>query len=470
MSSSAGQQPQFDYSYRQTYRKVDFMKKKLSNKPVKGASDWLPEEFAVRQFIFDTWRKVNHQFGYEQYLTPIFESADIYRAKSGEDVGGKELMTVADRGNRELAIRPEMTPSITRMVTRFYQQASKPLRLFSIANFWRNENTQRGRNREFWQLNTDIFGSESTNADLEILQVALEIMLAFNPPEGSFTLYLNHRQLIDTILIDIAHVPDNLRVSTVRLLDKFEKLGLTTFQHALEKIGLTKASIDHLIQFMQSQNADQLLQNFPKLKDNPGYQQITHIFTTLQELGYAEWIVFNPSIIRGFDYYDGMVFEIFDNHPENNRAMFGGGRYNGLANIFGKKDIPAVGFAPGDETTRLFLESWKLVPDFLSENKVVYLPLLADSLAIETNKLATELRHAAFNLEQGLEIQTIKQALNYANKKKFPYVIIYGPDEASQGKIGLKNMRTGEQTSHPRTTLSKALESLINSNIATSKS
>jgi histidyl-tRNA synthetase len=433
------------------------MKRKLSNQPIKGASDWLPEEFAVRRYIFDTWRKINQQFGYEEYLTPIFESAEIYRAKSGEDVGGRELMVITDQGGRELAIRPEMTPSVMRMVTKFYRQSPKPLRLFSIANFWRNEKPQRGRNREFWQLNTDIFGSKAVTADLEILQVALQIMLAFNPPKGSFTLYLNHRHLIDSILTDIIHLPEKLHTPTVRLLDKFEKLRLDAFQYSLSEIGLRKESIDQLSRFVQSQNADQLLENFPQLKDNAGYQQITQIFAALQELGYQEWIIFNPSIIRGFDYYDGMVFEIFDNHPDNNRSMFGGGRYNGLANIFGEQDIPAVGFAPGDETTRLFLENWHLIPGCLTENQAIYLPLLDEKLTIPINRLATELRHSAFQIEQGLEIQPLKQALSYANKRKFPYIIIYGPDEASQAIFGLKDMKVGKQTNFTRTALLEEL-------------
>lgn len=152
------------------------MPQKLTNNPIKGTSDWLPEEFAVRQYIFETWRKINRQFSYDEYLTPLLESADIYRAKSGEDVGGKELMVITDRAGRELAIRPEMTPSVTRMVSRFYKQATKPLRLFSIANFWRNENPQRGRNREFWQLNSDIFGSESVNADAEYQRRVLDFL------------------------------------------------------------------------------------------------------------------------------------------------------------------------------------------------------------------------------------------------------------------------------------------------------
>ena len=176
------------------------MNKKISNRPPKGTQDWWPDEYRVRKYIFDTWRKVNRQFNYEEYLTPLLESADVYRAKSGEDVGGKELMVMVDRAGRELAIRPEMTPSVTRMVSRFYKQATKPLRLFSIANYYRNERPQRGRSREFWQLNSDIFGADSLTADLEILQLALELMLAFKPPAGSFVLHLNHRRLIDAIL------------------------------------------------------------------------------------------------------------------------------------------------------------------------------------------------------------------------------------------------------------------------------
>jgi histidyl-tRNA synthetase len=232
------------------------------------------------------------------------------------------------------------------------------------------------------------------------------------------------------------------------------------FAHSLSELGLPDASVERLTSFVRSQNADQLLASFPELESNAGYQQITQIFAALQALGYAEWVSFNPSIIRGFDYYDGMVFEIFDNHPENNRAMFGGGRYNGLANIFGEQDIPAVGFAPGDETTRLFLEKWQLVPDSLLENRTIYLPLLAEALVNPVNALAAELRQSAFRVEQGLEAQPLRQALRYANKRNFPYVIIYGPDEADQGLFGLKEMTTGEQTNLTKTALLERLSDL----------
>ncbi len=434
------------------------MSTSLSNLPVKGTSDWFPEECAIRRYIFDTWRRVNRQFGYEEYLTPILESAEIYRAKSGADIGGKELMTMTDQAGRELALRPEMTPSVMRMVTHLYRQSPKPLRLFSIANFWRNEKPQRGRNREFWQLNTDIFGSNSLNADFEILQLALELMLAFGPARGSFTLYLNHRNLLNTILTDIANIPGALRLATVRVLDKYQKLGEASFYSALQELGLQQHSIQVLRQFMQSQNMEHLLEFFPMLRNDAAYQQLTYLLTTLQQCGYGQWIAFNPSIIRGFDYYDGMVFEIFDQHPENLRALFGGGRYNGLAGIFGQDNIPAVGFAPGDETMRLFLTSWNLLPDSLPATRVIYIPLLDEQRLVDVAALAAELRQAGYCVEQGVEAQSMKQALKYANRKQFPYVTLIGEDEAAQGDISLKNMKTGKQHRFSRAELPQALE------------
>ncbi|MCP5096600.1 MAG: histidine--tRNA ligase [Chloroflexi bacterium] len=434
------------------------MNKKLSNNPPKGTSDWWLPEFNKRQYIFNTWRRVNRQFGFEEYLTPILESADVYRAKSGEDVGGKELMTMTDRAGRELAIRPEMTPSVTRMVTRFYKQTPKPLRLFSIANFWRNERPQRGRNREFWQLNTDIFGSTSIYSDVEILQVALELMLAFNPPAESFVLQLNHRKLIDAILTDIAKVPANLITPTVRLLDKFQKLPMVKFEAALTQIGLTQPTIMALITFMECRDENQLVAVFPSLLENQGYLELKTIIRLLNKAGYTDWIAFNPAVIRGFDYYDGMVFEMFDNHPKNNRALFGGGRYNGLASLFGNETIPGIGFAPGDETTKLFLESWELFPADLDSTNRIYFPLFDESLAGQVNQIARELRSAGLEVEQGLSKQNMKQSLKYANKKGIPTVLIFGGNEAAQETITVKQMKTGDQTSVALNELVSALQ------------
>ncbi len=424
------------------------MVKALSNQELKGTKDWLPEEFLIRKYIFDTWRLVCLRYGFEEYLTPLIESAEIYRAKSGEDLGGKELVTFTDLGGRELSIRPEMTPSVTRMVTKIYAASPKPLKYFSIANFVRNEKPQRGRNREFWQLNCDIFGSDSLNADLEILQLALDLMLEFDPPQDSFVLFLSNRSLIEGVLSlsGADRLAPDKRLYVVRTLDKWLKLNAEDIETRLKEAGLSPEGITTINKFMASRRIEDLLNSLPRLADNPGYQKIKDTLTKLSELGYGDWIDFNPAVIRGFDYYDGLVFEVFDKNPENNRAMFGGGRYNGLAEIFGENNFPAVGFAPGDETIRLFLESWNLLEKIKdTEAEKYFLPLLSFSLEPALSRLAKELRGQGRNVLVGLEEQKIGKALEFANKKGINKFVILGADEAKKGIYKIKDMTSGEE-------------------------
>lgn len=417
---------------------------KLSNLPPKGTSDWMPEEFRIRKYIFDTWRKVCLSFGYEEYLTPLVEYAEVYRAKSGEDVGGRELTTFMDRGERELAIRPEMTPSVTRMVSRVYGNSPKPIRLFSIANFMRNEKPQKGRNREFWQLNVDIFGSESLNADLEVLQIALEIMKAFRSPVGSFTLFLNNRKLIDFVLDEVISISKERKLEIIRILDKSQKLSAESFEQTLVELGLSSDQIKYLRLFMGSSSAEELIKNLPEVSSSEGYKETLQLKEKLSALGYQDFVKFNPSIIRGFDYYDGMIFEVFDNNPDNKRAMFGGGRYNGLASIFGSESFPAVGFAPGDETTKIFLENWNLVPSELRE-PVYYLPILSGQLSTKASNLAARLRSEGKDVILGLEEQKLGKSLDYANKTGVKFVVLFGEEEESRGEYVVKDMTSGEQ-------------------------
>jgi len=424
------------------------MNKALSNQEPKGTRDWLPEEFLIRKYIFDTWRKVCLRYGFEEYLTPLVEGADIYRAKSGEDIGGKELVTFTDLGGRELSIRPEMTPSVTRMVTKVYAASPKPLKYFSIANFMRNEKPQRGRNREFWQLNCDTFGSDSLAADIEILQLALDLMLEFNPPKKSFSIAINNRKLINTVLelSGADKLSKENKTLVVRTLDKWVKLAPSDIKERLVEAGLEPDGIEILEKFMTSASLDELLNALPQLKDDAGILETISIITALQDLGYGDWLEFNPAVIRGFDYYDGMVFEVFDHNLENNRAMFGGGRYNGLAEIFGEKNFPAVGFAPGDETTRLFLESWNLIDQIAGTRpEKYYLPLLSSSLLPKFNVLAKKLRAQGMNILVGLEEQKLGKALELANKKGISQVIIFGEEEAVKGVYKIKNMTKGEE-------------------------
>ncbi|MBP7859681.1 histidine--tRNA ligase [Patescibacteria group bacterium] len=415
---------------------------KLSTNPPKGTYDFTPQEFRIRKYIFDTWRSVLLSFGYEEYLTPIVESAEIYKAKSGEDVGGKELMSFKDRAERELAIRPEMTPSVTRMVCKNYEELKKPIRYFSIANFFRNEKPQRGRNREFWQLNYDIFGEDSVLSDVEILQIALDTMLKFNAPRESFVLYINSRKIIDFVL-QKAEISSPIEV--VRILDKYEKLSSEDFEISLKKLELSEKQIKILKDYISCNNEKELLEKFEDIKDLEEYKNITTILSTLTNLGYADYISYNPKIIRGFDYYDGMIFEVFDRNKENPRAMFGGGRYNGLSQIFGVKNFSAVGAAFGDETTKLFLEGWNLTSEILKNTKeeVYYFPILDESMSTEVLSLAQKLRLEGKNVITSYDIQSLKKSLDVANKREYSSVIIYGTFEKQEKIYKLKNMLDG---------------------------
>lgn len=420
----------------------------LSKQEPKGTSDWLPDEFRVRQYIFDTWRRVCYRYGFEEYLTPLVENAEIYRAKSGEDVGGKELLSFKDLGGRELSIRPEMTPSVTRMVSKIYTSLPKPIKYFSIANFMRNEKPQRGRNREFWQLNCDIFGSASLGADIELMQMAIDIMLEFGASEKSFELAINSRDLIDEVLIlaGAKKLSSQARMEIVRTLDKWNKLPLKVVKEKLIRIGLNSKEIEVLVQFINSKSLEDLVDSLPEIKTKQSYKDLDYAIKTLSSLGYAKYLVFNPSVIRGFDYYNGLVFEVFDKDPANNRAMFGGGRYNGLGEIFGERNFPAVGFAPGDETFKIFLETWNLLDKKkLEERDLYYLPLLDESMLIKTNKLATKLRQQGSNVLVGLEVKKIGKALEFADKKKISQVIILGLSENDKGVYKIKNMKNGKE-------------------------
>lgn len=418
---------------------------KISNLPQKGMADWFPNEFEVRNYIFNVWRKVCTRYGYKEYLTPLLESAEIYKAKSGEEVGGNELMVLVDRAGRELSIRPEMTPSVTRMVTRIFPSELKPIRYFSIANFIRNQKPQRGRNREFWQLNYDIFGSDSKLADVEVIQIALDIMLEFNPPENSFELSVNSRKLVDEFLTKYIKISKEKQVEVIRILDKFLKLSEEDFKEKLKEINLSDDNINQIILFLKCSDIEEVEKEFPETKDS--ILVIKELLNTLKDLRYSKYVKFSPIILRGLDYYDGIIFEMFDKNPENPRSLFGGGRYNGLASIFGGTSFPAVGCAPGDETTYLFLESWGLIDRIKSEIKTVkyFAPILDQSTFKDLNKVMQELRKNGKNIELGVELQGMSKALQYASKGGFDYVIIYGTNEIENGKIIIKDLKSGNQ-------------------------
>lgn len=426
----------------------------ISVNPYKGTKDFYPKDQAVQNFIFDKWKKVALSHGFEEYQTPIIEPSEIYEAKSGEDVGNKELFTFSDLADRKICLRPEMTPSVTRIVAAKYKEFPKPIKYFSIGSFYRNERPQKGRNREFWQINADIFGDSSIYSDVEVLILALNIMKEFKAPKNSFKIYINHRDLINGFLEELK-VSSEAKINLIRVIDKFEKLSPSVFKQELEKIVNEENALK--IEKFLSLDAKELDSIFPNLRNNQGFKDLAEIVKTLKNLNLDSSISFKPSLVRGFDYYDGLVFEVFDNNPDNNRSLFGGGRYNGLANIFGSQNFPAVGFAVGNETFRIFLENWNLIPDtkkILNKTSIGIFAIKNHKDEEENKTLlnhvfiaANEIRDLVSNvsLDTILEPKSMSAGLDLISNKDYDFAVILGSDEIKDKKISIKNMSTGTQ-------------------------
>ena len=416
----------------------------LSLRPPKWTVDRFPQEYKLRSAIFSIRREACTSFGYEEYLGPIVEYADIYRAKSGEDVGWSELTIITDRAGRELALRPEMTPTVTRMIASQYTQLPKPIRYFSIANFFRNERPQRGRNREFRQLNFDCFGSDSLYADIEVIQLWIEIMLGYGAPKWSFIVYLNDRTMIDKFLQNTVWLNPEQKKEAIRTMDKWDKITPEVFTQTLVDKWLQTNQVQQLIQFLSNDSIESL---------GGDWAQLAQVYKQLCNLGYEEYIQFKGSLMRWFDYYDGVVFEFFDTHPDNNRAMFGWGRYNGLASIFGVQSFPAVGAAPGDEPAKLFVESRWLVDKLISRfDKTIhyYIPVIDNSLQSHIQIIANQLRKQIqyWSVITSLETKRLGKAIEFANKQGYDYVVICGEQEYQQWIYKIKNLSTGEESEY----------------------
>lgn len=309
--------------------------KNLSTEAYKGVRDFYPEDMAVQNYIFEMWRKVAKNFGYVEYGASILELSELYRAKSSEEIVNDQMFTFKDRGDRDVALRPEMTPTLARMVAQKRKSLKFPLRWFSIPNVFRYERPQRGRKREHWQLNCDILGVAGIEAEIEIISIAHAIMKSFGADDKDFEIRINSRKLLQKIYTPILKDPKKPE-EMFRLMDKKDKMEEKEFELEWQNLftGPFKESA---------------------LEDSP---ELFAIIKTLKEKNIEA--KFSPSITRGFDYYTDIVFEVFDTDPQNNRSLFGGGRYDNLLQIFGVEPVPAVGFGMGDVTIRDFLETHNL--------------------------------------------------------------------------------------------------------------
>jgi len=396
------------------------MKNKLSTEPYKGVRDFYPEDFFIQEYLFSTMRSVVQSYGYIPYDASILEPTELYEAKTGEEIVKKQTYTFEDRGGRSVTMRPEMTPTVARMVARKRRELTFPLRWYSIANFFRYERPQRGRVREHWQLNVDIFGMADLSADIEIISIAYNLLKAYGLKDDQFEIRVNDRRLIDKTLSDAGLNSDEARAMQ-KLLDRKDKITQKQFeQRSVEITGKTFAF------------------------DPTPNQAIQDALSKLKKIGVNN-AVFWPTLVRGFDYYNGIVFEVFDTGLKNNRSLFGGGRYDNLTDIFGDSNMPSLGFAIGDVTIRDVLETYSLLPEYKPTTQLCI--CYADTKRKEdVDAISAQLRTQGLNITTADAAKKVGDQVKYADKLKIPFVLCIGSKELESNTFTVKELATGKET------------------------
>ena len=409
----------------------------LSTQSYKGSRDYFPEEKRLQNYIFNVWHKTVESFGYEEYGAPLLEPLDIYLAKSGQELAGEQTYAFEDRGGRMVAIRPEMTPSISRMVAAKRQELAMPARLYSIANFMRYERPQRGREREFWQLNADLFGVDGAAADAEIIELSHASVMNFGAKQEMFTVRVNNRQLINRLMSQFLKLDIVGSTMMMKLLDRKNKIPAEEFKRQAIEIFGSQASegLPKLVKMISMKSVDDLPS---ELMEDESVKQLREVMKLLSQKGITN-AVFDVTLMRGLDYYTGMVFELFDNSPENNRALFGGGRYDGLVGLFGVEPIATVGVGMGATTMEQFLEVHNLLPKLASKTDVYIIPVSKESMA-GADDLARKLRSEGVRAELDITGRKIDKQIKAAIKKQIPFAVFVGEDEIASGAYTVRNL------------------------------
>ena len=416
---------------------------KLSVLPYKGTRDFYPRDMKLRNWFFGKIRAALETACFEEYNGPMLESLDLYIAKSGEEIANEQTYNFEDRGGRRLAVRPEMTPTVARLVAARIGELNFPLRWFSIPNLYRYERPQRGRLREHWQVNVDIFGCPTFEADLEVISTAVMLLRALGADGTMFRVHINNRRFFNDVIAAIAGTDAEGSRKVSKVVDRKNKIPREEYVKEMTALGLDDAQIAK-IDALYTMSVEEATALCP---DSQGSAELLNLFRELAACGLSEYCVFDFGIIRGLDYYTGTVFEVFDEAPENNRAMFGGGRYDNLVGLFVKNtNISGVGFGFGDVTLENFLVTHNLIPDIYNEGTKVLVARFNDVPYEKYTALADTLRAAGIPASLYLGEKKFGKQIDYAVKGAYSHVAILGGDEAARGVVKLKDLRTREET------------------------
>ena len=417
----------------------------------KGTRDFFPEDMAFQQYVFSRWKKTCERYGFELYDAPMFEHLELYTQKSGEEIE-KQLYTFRDKGERMLALRPELTPSLARMVASKGTALKRPVRWYSIPRLFRYEKMQKGRLREFYQLNMDILGIADVSADAELIAAVIAMMIDLGFSSNDFKVRISSRTLLEE-LFTASGLERSHFSALYALLDRKPKITEQEYIEELRKAIPDESVRQKIIDIFNAQSLEQI--RFIA-GETAALQELDKLFELLGYYGFSDYALFDIGIVRGLAYYTGIVFEVFD-IKKSMRAIAGGGRYDKLVELYGGPPTPAVGFAAGDVVLGELLKEKGLVPQTPPRSQV-FLIGFEDITRAELIATAQEIRSSGVSCEYSLKEVNIGKQLKNANAARSPLTIFLGGDEGKSGHVRVKNMIQGTEEIITRSSLIQFLQ------------
>jgi len=418
--------------------------------PVKGTRDFYPEQMALRNWLYSTVRAVSESFGYQEWDAPFLETLDLYAAKSGEELVKKQSYVFTDRGGDEITLRPELTPSLARMIAARQNELVFPVRWWSFGPFWRYERPGRGRSREFFQWNIDMLGTTGAEADAELVAIAAGFLKAVGLSPSQAQIYVNNRGLMDTEFDKLGIKPEK-KAEVSGLVDRRQKMNAEAWEANAVEIGLTTRQMDGL---------KSILDDKERWRNS---EELVQLFKALETLGVREYVQYDPNIMRGLLYYTGTVFEAFDISGGVRRSILGGGRYDNLLGDVGGDHLPAVGFAMGDVVITLILQELKLVPSLPVSPAPVLVTVFSPELLLDSISLAAEMRGDGLKVICYPEPSKLPKQFKYADRMGMQVVLVIGPDEAKARKVTVKNLSSGTQETIARGKVFESVNKILES-------
>ncbi|AOW79331.1 histidyl-tRNA synthetase [Halodesulfurarchaeum formicicum] len=411
---------------------------------LKGFRDFYPEEMAARRAMIDTLEATASQYGFREVGTPALERTQMYVDKSGEEIV-EELYAFTDDGGREVAMTPELTPTVARMVVAKQQALTKPIKWYSTRPFWRYEEPQQGRFREFYQLNADIFGSTAPTADAEILAFAADAMTALGLTAADFEFRISHRDILGGLLESMGGDVDTR--AAIRAVDKSEKIERAAYHDLLVDAGLSREQAVEFEALLENGDLDELIEFAGTDRVEAAVENLRAVLAAAEDFGVREYITLSLETARGLDYYTGVVFECFDSTGDVSRAVFGGGRYDDLIESVGGQPTPAVGVAPGLAPLSLLLQRAGVWPeDPLSTD---YYVLQIGDTRPEAARIVRALRERGHVVETDVSERSFGAQLEYADSINAETVVIVGEQDLAEGMVTVKDMASGDQAQVP---------------------